>query len=567
MWFLNHENFQKWLENKSGPLLVSADPGCGKSVLAKYLIEHYLPRFGTVCYFFFKDQDQNTARQALCAMLHQLFSQKPSLIKHAMPQYSNDGQSLINSTESLWKVLQNAIKDPQTGPIIMVLDALDECAESEFPGLIRKVASQFRGDYSGHGKLKYLLTCRPYEQIVSEFRGLLRAFPNIHIPGEEESETISHEINHVITHRVNQLSEKKGLSDDIKSYLENRLHETTHRTYLWLYLIFDHLEKEHFKKTLKGVASTVAMLPRSVNEAYGQILNKSKEQSTVRKALSIILAASRPLTLSEMNIAMNVDDTSQSIYDLDLENEGDFKSRLRSWCGLFISIHQGRIYFIHQTAREFLMADPRSSTTFPLASQWYRSIPINHAHDVLANVCVLYLNFFNSDVSLSTDANEEASHSTSGRAFLDYSAENWATHFAEAGVIDNAAIVHSAARICDPHSKSYATWFRIYWKTTALYATEGFTDLMIASYCGHGATVKLLLTKGTKIEAKDTKYRRTALSWAIQNGHEDVAKLLLNAGADVNFEYEIYVSKPTSSPVHAVAVMIANPGISGGYRM
>jgi hypothetical protein len=42
MWFLEHEQFQEWLKLDSGPLLVSADPGCGKSVLAKYLIGNHL---------------------------------------------------------------------------------------------------------------------------------------------------------------------------------------------------------------------------------------------------------------------------------------------------------------------------------------------------------------------------------------------------------------------------------------------------------------------------------------------------------------------------------------------
>ena len=54
-WFLTHENFQSWLKQDAGPLLVSADPGCGKSVLAKYLIDYGLPRAATICYFFFKD--------------------------------------------------------------------------------------------------------------------------------------------------------------------------------------------------------------------------------------------------------------------------------------------------------------------------------------------------------------------------------------------------------------------------------------------------------------------------------------------------------------------------------
>ncbi|KAL4791707.1 hypothetical protein BDV19DRAFT_392915 [Aspergillus venezuelensis] len=498
MWFLQHENFQKWLQNESGPLLVSADPGCGKSVLARYLIDSYLPRSATICYFFFKDKVQDKVRQALCALLHQLFSQKPFLIKYAMPEYSKNGEGLINSTESLWKVLRNAIGDPQSGPIYIVLDALDECSELEFPDLTRNVESQFRSDQLGQGKLKYLLTCRPYESIVSEFGNLLRTFPNIRIPGEEESETISYEVNHVITHRVNQLSLKKRLSPEVKMELEDGLQKSPHRTYLWVYLVFNYLETENFRKTPKGVESTLKILPKSVNEAYEQILNKSKEHSMVRKALSIILAASRPLTLSEMNIAVNVHDTSQCINDLDLEDEEDFRLRLRTLCGLFISIHQGRIYFLHQTAREFLLEDLRSSSTIPSETRWYRSIAITQAHEVLASVCVLYLNFFDYNTIISTHAHEDDD-------FLHYSAKNWTTHFREAGTISSAAILHTALRICDPDSSSYKAWFSIFWETTYWYTTE-LTDLMLASFCGHLATTKLLLEKGADVEAKDTEY-------------------------------------------------------------
>ncbi|KAK0755584.1 hypothetical protein N5P37_011826, partial [Trichoderma harzianum] len=545
LWFLKHEHFQTWLKQESGPLLVSADPGCGKSVLDKYLIDHRLPRSATICYFFFKDQDQNTVRQALCALLHQLFSQKTSLIKHAMTQFRKDGQGIINSTESLWKVLRNAINDPQAGPVIIVLDALDECAESEFADLMRNVESQFHDDQSGYGKLKYLLTCRPYDQIVSKFRGLLDAFPNIHIPGEEESETISQEVNRVIMRRVDQLSMKKHLSPQIKSYLEKRLQETAHRTYLWVYLVFDYLQKEDFKKTLKGIESTIATVPRSVNEAYEQILNKTKEDPMVRKVLSIILAASRPLTLSEMNVAVNIDYTSQSIHDLDLEEEEDFKTRLRSWCGLFISIHHGKIYFLHQTAREFLLADLASPTTVLSELHWHHAITIHQAHAVLAELCVLYLNLFNSDVKLPIGANGEAGHPVSSHAFVDYSAKNWGAHFREASIIDDADIVPSAAKICNLGSKSYSIWFRIYWEATGIATTEHFTDLMVASHFGHNAVVKELLKNGAEVEAKD-EGNRTPLVQAIEGQHEAVVKRLLETGAEMDYHYEIIFQTPLS---------------------
>lgn len=48
-WFCNHETFKKWLRGDAGLLLVSADPGCGKSTLARHLIEEVLPQQNPGC--------------------------------------------------------------------------------------------------------------------------------------------------------------------------------------------------------------------------------------------------------------------------------------------------------------------------------------------------------------------------------------------------------------------------------------------------------------------------------------------------------------------------------------
>jgi ankyrin repeat protein len=341
---------------------------------------------------------------------------------------------------------------------------------------------------------------------------------------------------------VEKLAKEKRLSDQVKSHLAEKLLGIPHRTYLWVYLVFDYLQTEHFKKTQNGIDSTIATLPKNVYQAYEQILNKSKEHPMVRKALSIILAASRPLTISEMNVVLNIDDTSKSIHDLDLEDEEDFKLRLRSWCGLFVSIHHGKIYFLHQTAREFLLYLPLSAT-IPPGVHWQHSITNRDAHKVLAEVCVVYLDFLNSD-NIPTDESEITGQYLHSYTFLDYSAKNWGAHFLRACVSNDAGIVPSTLRICDPDSRSCSTWFKIYWKTTQRETLENLTSLLISSYFGHEVVVKLLLEKSDDLKSEDKIYGQTPLSWAAENGHEAVVKLLLEKGADLESKDRIYGQTP-----------------------
>jgi ankyrin repeat protein len=524
----------EWVKQDSGPLLVSADPGCGKSVLAKYLVDHVLPRSATVCYYFFKDQDQNTVRQALCALLHQLISQKPTLIQHAMKQYEKDGQGLIHSTNSLWKILLDAVQDQQAGSVIIVLDALDECHESELEDLMRNIETQSLNFQSSRSRIRYFMTSRPYEQIVAKFQGLFNYFPRIHIPGEEESGAISQEVNHVIKYRVERLAKEMRLTYEVKNDLADRLMRTEHRTYLWVYLVFDNIKTEGFKKTKKGIEEATKSLPRTVNEAYERILAKAGDQVTVRRALAMILAANRPLTLPELNLALEIKETTWSIEDVDLEREEDFKSRLRSWCGLFVSVHHGKVYFLHQTAREFLLADP-VIPSIPQEMQWQYSITIQDAHKVLAECCVRYLSFLNSDASLLADVTNEKTMCIPRAALFDYSARLWPMHFRESCFSSNkdAAISRLALTIYNPNSRSFSQWSTRFWWRSMFRSPEQHPQLVIASLFGHNTVVQLLLDEYADVNEHDRQYGNP-LQAASREGHVQVVEMLFNRGVNVN---------------------------------
>jgi ankyrin repeat domain-containing protein 50 len=174
-WFINHSLFQNWRQEQGSSLLwVSADPGCGKSVLVKYLVDDVLPSTDsrTTCYFFFKDdvEDQRTITSALCALLRQVFLANPNLLSDSLlDRVRMDGTRFTKSFHDLWTTLIEVSSNDEAGEILCLLDALDEAQDFELSRLIKAVTRFYSHDTSRKCKLKFLMTCRPYGRIDREF--------------------------------------------------------------------------------------------------------------------------------------------------------------------------------------------------------------------------------------------------------------------------------------------------------------------------------------------------------------------------------------------------------------
>jgi ankyrin repeat protein len=535
-WVLRHEKFRNWNDSSSSGLLwVSADPGCGKSVLSKSLIDQDFKNSETLttCYFFFKDDndEQKKITTALSALLHQLFSQKPTLINYAMSDYKANGDQLTRSFHILWTILMKAVADPKAGEIFCVLDALDECAEVGRYQIINAISTFYQQASSKRNasRLKFFVTSRPYLDIERRFTDLVSNFPTIRLQGEQESHTISREIDIVIKWRVSKLGFELKLNDLEKSNLEMELLGMTNRTYLWLTLILDIIRKTicPTSRKLKAIIST---LPPTVDKAYEAILSRIEkdEQLQARKLLHIIVAAARPFTLKELNIALAIED-HKSYKDLDLDDEARFDSTIRNICGLFVTVIDQKVYLIHQTAKEFLVAKNE------VLDGWKHSLDPVESELVIARTCISYLMFDEFGDGLFSDPPKGS------RGYLDYAAEFWAMHYQKAQERATSKIVQSAIKICDPRSRTFPIWFRSY----RLIASPNrpnprfISSLMVASYFGHDTVVEQLLESGTTDVDSKGENGRTPLSYAAENGNEAVVKLLLRTDqVEADSEYD-----------------------------
>ncbi|KAF4962377.1 hypothetical protein FSARC_9543 [Fusarium sarcochroum] len=537
--FFNAQNmtFETKIESQGrvgGSMLwVSANPGCGKSVLAKYLVDSELPTTNsrTTCYFFFKDdfEDQRTATGALSCILHQLFTQREVLFSDKIiKRFENHRTHVTSSFDELWEVLVMASKDSNAGELVCILDAFDEC-EDQQRGKFVKALQKFYGADSGakHDvNLKLLITSRPYDKIRLDFQ------PVVHLEGESEEEIakIAREVDAYIDFRVSCIRESLPLNLDEAALLLRELRRVPNQTYLWVYLTLDLIENDISIDRTK-IQEATSSLPQTVDDAYERILARSSKPKEAKKLLHIIVAAARPLTLAEMDIALALRKTHKSYKDLEARPEVRFRKYVTDLCGLFITITNSKIYLLHQTAKEFLV--PKYESNFKGRHDhqltWKHSLPPPESHHVLFGICIQLLHFTELETpSVNALVDETGSISLRDHLLLDYSALNWAAHFRGSHVIDDA-VIDSVRQICDTSSRRYSNWFQIHWTRTRGDSLPPFTTLMITAYLGLGPIVKLHLDAGNvEVNSTDGTYGRSALSWASENGFDNVVELLIN---------------------------------------
>ena len=456
-WFTNHDKFKAWeslgdLDSGSPLLLLTAYPGSGKSVLSKHLIDTVLPRpkDRVVCYFFFKDdfEHQKSATGALCTLLHQLLDISESrgsthLADSTLRRFETIGkESFFGSVSSLWKTFTVAALHIDAGEVICILDALDECRPNDRNELIKAINEFYqtqRNQASCH--LKLFLTTRPYGDIIqSQFSYAWgHKLPEIRLAGEEDdvANDIADEIKIVVDKRIDQICDTYHLTKQKRTLMKTNLGATPGRTYLWITLVFDDLLKKTSGITKEYIESFVKNPPKDVYDAYKKILNRSKTQGLgnqdlkkTRNILKMILAARRPLTLQEMSIALLLLEYQPPYKDLadEIESKEGTWDIIRDFCGLLVIRVDDRLYLLHQTVREFLVATgpdisnedqksqdtPDSRTIIPHSYVWKHSIGLTDANSVLAESCISYLysNFSKTDDSL-----------------LNYSAIYWIDHY------------------------------------------------------------------------------------------------------------------------------------------
>ncbi|RNJ53171.1 hypothetical protein D7B24_002283 [Verticillium nonalfalfae] len=157
------------------------------------------------------------------------------------------------------------------------------------------------------GTVKFLVTTRGLPPILNHLDVSGQGHIHLDGDGKTEKDLIQKEIQLVVEHRLSQLAEKKRLDDAKRKILKDgfALKGGEDRTYLWASLVFESLEKNN-DNTQKGWRDLVSNLPKTVYGAYERLHRQVSHDDAekVGRLFHLIIAAQRPLTLEEMDIAL-----------------------------------------------------------------------------------------------------------------------------------------------------------------------------------------------------------------------------------------------------------------------
>ena len=380
------------------------NPGCGKTVLAASAIEELRANETSsqsqVFYFFFRSgvpklEECDSLYRALLAQIVQFHHQNEevaNIFRFAM--FNSSGQMVASRREML-DLLRLCNK--KIGPTIIVLDAIDECVNSET--LVRDLQLVLKDS-----KISLLLFSRPNISYLFE-----NVKPERHIVVGQSNNS---DISLFLSRNLEDLAEKGLLPhhSDL-SLLLDHLCFRANGMFLWARLMVTYLGCRSLRPQRRVSTILEVTFPEGLEDMYNRIVSLiiqqlQPDQELAKHIITWLANATRELTVQELAISWKYA-MSNNLATEDWEenvNEQWVNDIIVACAGL---VEQAKLpventdriapdclRFIHLTAKEyFLGTHSKQATTDTDAGSHLRFINIFDANCTMGRICLQFLTF------------------------------------------------------------------------------------------------------------------------------------------------------------------------------
>ncbi|KAK0726550.1 ankyrin repeat-containing domain protein [Apiosordaria backusii] len=417
-WFLQGNEFQRWLKEDNSFLWLHAIPGAGKTILSSsiinYLQEEVQSQDTGLAYFYcdYKDSQKQDPSKLLSTILAMLAKQNSGVFENIQDFFLEQfkmGPTFTADFDELLAEFSTFIGS-HFKTVIIVVDALDETSPSGWESL----TDAFRTLHEQCASLKLLVTSRNELPIARGFHGL----PATSIQQSDVADDIQNFVEAEVEAKVKQ--RKLKLRDpELQNVIVNSLVTGSKGMFQWVRCQIDALCK---LRNDKAIRSALTNLPRTLQETYVRILQRIEDEhpedvEIVQKILAWLVRGIRNLTLEELAEAISIEpDSGEDSMDFNAVDT-DPEDMLELLGGLVTVSPDKFVSLAHFSVKEFLVSEDicKMKPLFCVAK--YKT------ESALASVCLTYLCY--SDFARPLPPSSEKLQEYK---FLPYAAQSWALH-------------------------------------------------------------------------------------------------------------------------------------------
>ncbi|KAJ7726452.1 ankyrin repeat-containing domain protein [Mycena maculata] len=516
-WFLNGHEFGEWRANP-GSLWIRANSGTGKSVLCSTVIREVSTSTdvqpSAIAYFYFDFRDERRQRPdvMLRSIIFQLSSQSTPPYR-SLSQLHDKMSSVPPHDEDLLQVLDELLSE--LGRSYIILDALDECVESDFHRIVEFLKSLLGGS-----------TERPFHLLfTSQPRQLFNEAFNTVTCIELQSGVTGNDIRSFVEKGVSHLKGWAGRAEQVTDQVVDKSNGMF-RLAACLLKELDDCWSNEWEETLNN-------LPSDLYAIYARFLERvpSKRLVYIQIIFRWILYSARPIGLHELADAMsfNFSDPAHFIYEP--HRREDNTLAIFKWLDGLIVIKEHDYYSRHWPEKSVALAHA-SVQDYILSKQFTDKFAMGHdftespSQTFLAQSCVSYLLYFSG-----------TEHPLNAETFPNYplsmyAAKYWFHHLQ---LCDNPdTLLDLTMHLLEDGSSQYTALNHLHdiieddkdpdWNRSIP------SPLDVCSTIGYTEGVHFFLESGADVNSVGSRWG-TPLQTAASEGFTEIVDMLLNKGA------------------------------------
>ena len=360
------QRIREWASSSDSPniFLLTGIAGTGKSTIARTVAEEFKEKKKLGCYIFFergKTNPSTITSTVIRTIAYYLARNSPVVAKSIWEIADDDRLSSFPSTNILFQNLLNvplhsAIKNDVSNPILVVLDALDECgppdAQNELASLLRDKISTLPPIF------RFLVTSRPENGVRSLLRTPVSPLSPFCIQSElDHTSALSKEdALNFVAHKMKELRER-GDWHVPKDWPWNEkirvLGEAANGSFIWASIAIKYISGKRpcQFEDLKKLIDDIGSVNRNLSGLYATVLEGSLDwddetKGRFSKIFSLILFGKRQLTVKEI--------------DEFLEMPVGTTRSLLSYLQSLVTYEEGKMIRIHHTSLYDYLISPES---------------------------------------------------------------------------------------------------------------------------------------------------------------------------------------------------------------